>query len=309
MDEHETGRRDPELTVPWDPSLSAEVALGDMVFAMAHEESFDSAPQDRQRLLSPLLASVLIHGLAVLALVSLNFEPRSQTVQPEPGVIQLRIRLPAPETDNLIAEMPVAEVEVTVELLAETQADAQPSTSTADSAPAETRVDLPSVQLSPPPSTLEANPQRPSLRLLSPQDLRQTIDAIADRRGASNALIDCTALQRESEFIDCEERENTRDYSLLERNATYEFFTPTGGPEQTRTQRTIGFMVSRADEIEQQLLATDIGDVAVERFLRELGATAADISATGNVQLERLKDQMYSNDATYQQMQRVMNPR
>ncbi|MDP1932669.1 MAG: hypothetical protein Q8L60_14540 [Gammaproteobacteria bacterium] len=288
-----------------EPVLPEELILGSMELAEDQAECPVSAPQDRQRLLPPFFASLIVHGLAALTLVSFNFQPRTQIVSPEPGVIQLRIRIPSPRADNLLAEAPAS----AMEMEAQTEATAQPSISAPESAPRETLVDLPSVDLSPAPSPAETSPERPGLRLLSPLDLRQTIDAIADHRSASNALINCTPVQRESEFVDCGDEEHGSDFSLLERNATYEFFTTVETPQQSRTQRTIGFMVSRTDEIEQQLLASGVVDVAVEHFLRELRATAADISATGNVQLEKLKDQIYSNDSTYQQMKRVMNPR
>ncbi|OGT74085.1 MAG: hypothetical protein A3H44_13155 [Gammaproteobacteria bacterium RIFCSPLOWO2_02_FULL_57_10] len=281
---------------------ASEVVIGDLNLAIDDAPDREgSLPDQNTGLLRSLLLSGALHALALLTLVSFSFQTHSPLAPPESIAIQLRIRPSAPQIEPSIVEMPTSTPQGVT--------DVPPPPQRAPSVPVPL-VDVPRIESSstPAPTTPPVNPERPTLRLLTPQSLRETIDGIADRQATNKAWIDCTPLQERSEFIDCGEEIETHDFSILERNATYEFFA---APETstTRTSRTIGFMASRADDLEQQILNSDIGGPAIDRFLRELRSTAVDISRSGNVQLEQLRDQMHSNDTTYQQQQRALNPR
>ncbi len=153
---------------------------------------------------------------------------------------------------------------------------------------------------------VERDAERTQLRLPTTLDVRRIIEDIGAREQARLALPECTPLQDEHSLIDCE-KTNALNFDALDRNSTYSWFSPQR--EINRTQRTIGVLAAQADTIEDGVRAAGIDPIAAATLLSTLKAAAEDYSGTGNARLERIRDEAYRNDSTYQQMLRVMNPR
>lgn len=143
----------------------------------------------------------------------------------------------------------------------------------------------------------------------APQEPTYTNDAPQPVSPNPTPLANVHQVEPASEIIDCGQEVDTPDFGALERNTIYDFFITRDPQQQTRTQRSMAVLAAGADEIDTRFAGSDIGGVVVDRFLRELRATAIDLARTGNVEVRRLRDQMHANDSTYQQQQRAFNPR
>lgn len=72
------------------------------------------------------------------------------------------------------------------------------------------------------------------------------------------------------------------------------------------TERSIQVLSARSDEIAQTLRQGGLSADFIDGFLGELKSFASDYSSTGDAKLQQLRNQMYSNDSTYQQKKRAL---
>ncbi|MDO9319534.1 MAG: hypothetical protein Q7V56_15235 [Gammaproteobacteria bacterium] len=299
-------RREPCLALP---------QPGDLSWAR-QEQPYDR--QGRQGLqaraspsLIPVVASLAMHTLALALLLGFGLQTEPPVSQSSVASIRLRIIPPAPAQPPILAPAETANPPTRT-------APPEPTPQIVDRLPLTQEPTLTAQPATPSPALrfpatppqveqdVERDAERTQLRLPSTLDMRRIIDDIGAREQARLALPECTPLQDERTLIDCEEA-NALNFDALDRNSTYSYFN--SQREISRTQRTIGVLAAQANVIEDGVRAAGIDPIAAATLLNTLNAAAEDYSGTGNARLERIRDEAYRNDSTYQQMLRVMNPR
>lgn len=289
-------RREPCLALPQAGDLS-----------WADEEQ----PHDRKSAVStpliPLVVSVAMHALALTLVLAFGLQSEPPLSRNNVASIRLRIippaptQTPIPEQTPATPNMPQEPTPQTVDRPPLTQQPALTAQPVAPSRALRFPTMPPRVE-----QDVERDPERTQLRLPTTLDMRRTIEEISAREQARLALPECTPLQVERSLIDCEETD-VPNLEALDHNSTYSWFNPQR--EISRTQRTIGILAADAKLIKDGVLADGMDPIAAATLLSTLRAAAEDYSGTGNARLERIRDEGYRNDSTYQQMLRVMNPR
>jgi len=111
---------------------------------------------------------------------------------------------------------------------------------------------------------------------------------------ASGAPWICTEQQRRSRLFDCP---LPKADSGAHRDTV------------SRTPRTVALTFSEIAALSENLGKTGLANSEVTRQLNYFKAAAADLSGTGNVKLNALRDEMFRNDSTWQLKKRVLEPR
>lgn len=296
LDAYVSTRREPCLALPQAGDLS-----------WADEEQ----PHDRKSQVSisliPVVASVAMHALALTLVLAFGLQSEPPLSRNSVASIRLRIIPPAPtqtSADTVIPASPVPQPQPTQQINDRPPQTQEPALTAEPPAPS------PALRFSvTPPRTeqdAERDAERTQLRLPTTLDMRRIIEDVSAREQARLALPECTPLQDEDSLIACEETD-ALNFDALDHNSTYSWFNPQR--EISRTERTIGILAADANVIEDGVLAAGMDPIAAATLLSTLRAAAEDYSGTGNARLERIRDEVYRNDSTYQQMQRVMNPR
>lgn len=254
----------------------------------------------------PLVASVAMHTLALTVLLAFGLQSEPPLPRSSVASIRLRIIPPTPAQTPIPVRTPATATtpqEPAPQIVDRPPPTQEPAVTAQSVAPSR------ALRFPTPPQVeqdVERDAERTQLRLPTTLDVRRIIEDIGAREQARLALPECTPLQDEHSLIDCE-KTNALNFDALDRNSTYSWFSPQR--EINRTQRTIGVLAAQADTIEDGVRAAGIDPIAAATLLNTLKAAAEDYSGTGNARLERIRDEAYRNDSTYQQMLRVMNPR
>jgi len=134
----------------------------------------------------------------------------------------------------------------------------------------------------------------PEVRVPGLQTLRDAVREALPGEHASGALWICTEQQRRSRLFDC---------PLPEADS--------GAHRDTvsRTPRTVALTFGEISALSENLGKAGLANSEVTRQLNYFKAVAADLSGTGNVKLNALRDEMFRNDSTWQLKKRVLEPR
>lgn len=257
--------------------------------------------------LIPVVASLAMHTVLLILVLVLNLQPGTSLPRNSVASIRLRIIPPAPTQTPIPVQTPATPTtpqEPAPQIVDRPPLTQQPALTAQPVAPSRALrfpITPPRVE-----QDVERDPERTQLRLPTTLDMRRTIEDISAREQARLALPECTPLQVERSLIDCAETD-VPNLEALDHNSTYSWFNPQR--EISRTQRTIGTLAADAKLIKDGVLAAGMDPIAAATLLSTLRAAAEDYSGTGNARLERIRDEGYRNDSTYQQMLRVMNPR
>ncbi len=257
--------------------------------------------------LIPVVASLAMHTLLLTLVLMLNLQAEPPLSRISVASIRLRIIPPAQAQPPIPVQTPATPTtsqEAAQQIVDRPSLTQEPALTAQPEAPSRA-LRVPTM----PPlieQDVERDPERTQLRLPTTLDMRRTIEDISAREQARLALPECTPLQDERSLIDCEETD-VPNLEALDHNSTYSWFNP--AREISRTQRTIGILAAHGNVIEDGVLAAGMDPIAAATLLNTLRAAAEDYSGTGNARLERIRDEVYRNDSTYQQMLRVMNPR
>lgn len=257
--------------------------------------------------LIPVVASLAMHTLLLTLVLVLNLQAEPPLSRNSVASIRLRIIPPVPAQPPIPVQTPATPTtpqEAAQQIVDRPPLTQEPALTAQPEAPSR------ALRFSTTPPRIEQDverdPERTQLRLPTTLDMRRTIEDISAREQARLALPECTPLQDERSLLDCEETD-VPNLEALDHNSIYSWFNPQR--EISRTQRTIGILAADAKIIEDGVLAAGMDPIAAATLLNTLRAAAEDYSGTGNARLERIRDEVYRNDSTYQQMLRVMNPR
>jgi|GEM_PF-3143563 len=275
----------------------------------------DSQLDSRQpsQLHTAIGVSLVLHGV-LLVLILLLAEQRTQNRQTmTPATVRINL-LPLPEApeQTLPSEPgPVEEVVQPVEgqeplsEVAEIAAP-EPVESPAEQAPLpEQPVELPQlVEIPIIPSEGETISE--PVRIPDTLMLRQTVRHVRELHDVDSVLSSCTPAQRHNELFDCPDPVDL-DYTNALRNPIYFSFNQSQTDVQSR--RAMGTIAGNQQQLRSGIRSYNLDGVDNDYLLEELSQGIEVYSGTGNTRLERLTDQIYSNDPVYQQAKRIMNPR
>jgi hypothetical protein len=134
----------------------------------------------------------------------------------------------------------------------------------------------------------------PEVRVPGLQTLRDAVREALPGEQSPGAPWLCTEQQRRSRLFDC---------PLPEADSG------THRDTVSRTPRTVALSFGEIDALSENLGKTGLANSEVTRQLNYFKAAAADLSGTGNVKLNALRDEMFRNDSTWQLKKRVLEPR
>jgi len=136
--------------------------------------------------------------------------------------------------------------------------------------------------------------------------LRQAIRATTSDSDVNLTIQDCTEAQRRNSLLDCPENSGA---SADSEDLTRWVFASDTEVEPARGRRVAGILA----ENRQRLMAgLNAANLEADDYLLQTEQLEAGIEVyrgQGNAPLQRLQDQIYRNDAAYQQAQRALNPR
>jgi hypothetical protein len=116
----------------------------------------------------------------------------------------------------------------------------------------------------------------------------------------------CTPLQAQNELLDCPGAEIFSAQAELPGRLNLSF-NVSAEPDRSRT--AMGTIAGNRQQLQENLAGIGLDSAAAEYLQEQLSQGIEVYSGSGNAPLERLQEQIYRNDETYQQAQRVLNPR
>ncbi len=271
---------------------------------------YDQHEPDNLRL--SVLVSLFLHGVLAALLLTLGLftsNPPSIT----PPVVRINL-LPAdsllPVEESESSEEPVVNELTDPELLVEIEEVAVPESpepsdevqlSPISERPPENLVEIDLPEVVEPILSRPANDQGRQREAVVPtrMALQQVIRSISEQNSSHFWHTDCNYLQLQNELIKCDETEEP-DYS----NPDNRYFVKV--PQSDNARQAQRFIAGNSRELKARLNTSALEGIASEYIISELEAGIRVYSTTGNVPLQRLRDQMSANDPVYQQMKRIM---
>lgn len=249
----------------------------------------------------PFAISALMHVLLLhyLQFGHVNVEPRHPHMQGTS--LEVRLVSPVlPRSDNgnmrEVATPDIVKSQADIEIPSRVAGELQPSSERQD---VESDVEG---------ARQESRPARvvgPVLLVPTIEDIRRGIAIITTEQETPGRQSDCTVAQQYSQFFDCAERESP---SLLDYQESMNF-PKRSGLTDSRARQAIPLIAAEKHTIAANLLAAGVAAGDIERITSQLEAAQATYSETGNDKLDALLDQQYRNDATWQLMKSVLEPR
>lgn len=257
---------------------------------------YDQHEPDNLRL--SVLVSLFLHGVLAALLLTLGLftaNPPSIT----PPVVRINL-LPA---DSLL---PVEESESSEEVAVPESPEPSDEVqlSPISERPPENLVEIDLPEVVEPILSRPANDKGRQREAVVPtrMALQQVIRSISEQNSSNFWHTDCNYLQLQNELIKCDETEEP-DYS----NPDNRYFVKV--PQSDNARQAQRFIAGNSRELKARLNTTALEGIASEYIISELEAGIRVYSTTGNVPLQRLRDQMSANDPVYQQMKRIMGTR
>lgn len=241
----------------------------------------------RRYALVPILLSVCLHSIGLYSLISLRVESPSES-DTVSASLRLRLVQPAPERQQALssASQVVRENETQVQR-----------------APAAPPLPPPRVELPKPRDTLvfidPATPFIPTPDSLAPTRLsvRQIVDQLRREEEEQEAtMIPCTPQQKRNPMLLCSDETSTLFIDTT-RNLFFADSLVSANESEVKTQR-----------ISNSLRKSGMAQGDIDRYLEGIDVNAQDKSTSADARAGAMRDQMFSNDSTYQLMKRVLNP-
>ena len=267
----------------------------------------------------PVLVSLLLHGLVLAIFFTLGLL-RPDEPGDAPKVVRINL-LPANSLQPTEVLEPVEEpapIEITEpELLVESEAIVVPQN--LESEPVNqsplsvepprkslVEINLPTEvesgqTLQPGDSSRQVQPAIPD-RLV----MQQAIKSLANQERSNSRNTDCNPSQQKNELIQCDEGQDVA-FSIRDTRLANRFFAAAAPLSDARQVQ--GFIGSNAGVLKERLDSMTVEGLNGDYLINELEAGVGVYSATGNVPLQRLQDQINANDPAYQLMKKMTNPR
>jgi hypothetical protein len=251
--------------------------------------------QGRRLALGPVFVSVFLHVLGLYAILEHRIEtPRGSTA----ASVAIHLQLVPPPQTRLPEPPRVAPVETEI---------APESAST---------VPRPPEALTLPPSLVDL-PQRPEMlvrkerpSILSPAPdtlaptrltVRQMVDKLRSDEERQAVMKMCAPQQKRNPMLLCSD-EAASGFDDLQRDTNNVFFAAT--PENSQGLAS----ATRVTRIANSLRESGMSQSDIDRYVEGIDVNAQQRSTSGDARATAVRDQMFRNDSTYQQMKRVMNP-
>lgn len=265
--------------------------LGSMQFP-EDEPSKSTEATGRRFALGPILASVLLHALGLYSFMEYRVEtPQRASTDPVPITMQL---VPPPQTRVL--EPPQALSIPSEDPLEEfnwapvSQALPPPLVDLPQSPPTQVTVDT-----TPPP--LPASDSIAPTRLT----VRRVVEQVRSEEEQRTRLQVCTPVQKRNPMLLCGDDRSTA-FDNTQRNGDRDFFAATlGGGDGLARE-------ARVRRIANGLRESGMSQSEIERYVEGIDVNSQQRSTSGDARAGAVRDQMFRNDSTYQQMRRVLNP-
>ncbi|MCB1672557.1 MAG: hypothetical protein R3F41_02655 [Gammaproteobacteria bacterium] len=266
------------------------------------------------RLLFAVAASLFIHGGVLIALVLVADGDNRLPVR---APLAIRISpLPAltpsepPEFEQLVNQLEGVTAPVPESLAQDSEPSGNQAKPEARSAPVNngllTESQPPIVERAAAPQSdshpgVPATSESPSLF-----SLRQAVQQLTSTWERQQGLRQCSPAQRRNLLLDCErEPAAGRDPAVRDRlTLSFNRFD-----QDDQTRRAMGTINVNRQQLQDSIEAAAIDAATAAYLQQELRQGLEVYENDGNAPLKRLESQIYRNDTTYQQAQRVMNPR
>ena len=255
------------------------------------EQSIPAQAPGRRFTLGPLLVSLCLHALGLYALVEHPIEaPRESTKTP----VAIHLRLvppPRPEPLQNVPMEPASTADNVNTIPRPTPAPTLPS---------------PLVDLPQRPDTVTTEPMprpSPEPEALAPTRLtvRQMVDKLRSEEERQAVLQVCTPQQRRNPMFLCAD-EATTGFDDDQRESDDVWFAATSANSQGVAN------AARVRRIADSLRESGMSQSDIDRYVEGIDVNSQQRSTSGDARASAVRDQMFRNDSTYQQMKRVMNP-
>ena len=231
----------------------------------------------------PVLVSAGLHAVVLTPLLLFRTPPPSVLPRVDPVfVVHLRQELtPVPPPESAIQNSAVP------------QAPQTP-------APVLPQIAVPIVEAVRPQPTPAPEPEPEPERVPAPSrlEIRQLVEQMPDARGDVSAMQVCTPTQQHSPMFDCPETHS--GFPDTGTAGSFVFNDLLNGNNSLRLQRR--------DRLKASLEANGLGGREIDEYLEAIDVNLQELSTSGDAKAQQMRDQIYRNDATYQWMQRVLNP-
>lgn len=227
-------------------------------------------------------------------MVELRVEAPKQTNR---STVAIQVQLRPPPQTRLAEAAQRAPIEPT-----STREDANTIPKPAAPALPPPRVDVPRrpdtlVTIEPAPAPLPA-PEAPATTRLA---IRQMVETLRSEQEQQAVLRACTPLQRLNPMLRCAD-EGSSAFDDAQRDVGAAFFATNPAFNQGNAN------AARVRRIADSLRNTGMSQGDIDRYVEGIDVNAQDRSTSGDARAGAVRDQMFRNDSTYQQMRRVLNP-
>lgn len=267
--------------------------VGDMIFL--EESSEPTQASSRRYAAGPILVSALLHAIGLYALVEFRIEAPEQD-SPERVVITMQLSPPSPER----SPEPSPSVPTVNEGVRET-INSAPRPPEPPSRPPPL-VDLPQqpeplVSVDPTPAPLPA-PDTPAPTRLS---VRQMVERLRSEEEQQAVIRVCTPLQKLNPMLLCAEEAATAfDNALSDAGDGFFAANPANADFAARQARN--------RSVANSLRESGMSQSDIDRYIEGFDVYSQQRNTSGEARASALRDQMFRNDSTYQQMKRALNP-
>lgn len=267
--------------------------LGSMHFP-EDEPSKPAQATKRRCALGPILVSTLLHALGLYALVEHRIEtPKQANAERIAITIQLvqPPQSPAPALAPVLPTTTEGVVENTSSVSRPVQAPALPPP----------RVDLaqqPETAL-----TIAPTPPLPAPEALAPTRLsiRQLVEQLRVEEEQRAVLQVCTPVQKRNPMLLCGDEADSA-LANAQREVDNAYFAATLQSNDDVAS------AARVRRIVSSLHESGMSQDDIDRYIQAIDVNSQQRRTSGDARASAVRDQMFRNDSTYQQMQRALNP-
>ena len=267
--------------------------MGDMIFPEVSSESTQAS--SRRYAAGPILVSALLHAIGLYALVEFRIE-EPQQASAERVVITMQL---SPPTQARSPE-PSPSVPAVNE-------GARETINSAPRPPEPPSLPPPLVNLPQQPETLVAvdptpaplpTPDSPAPTRLS---VRQMVERLRSEEEQQAVIRVCTPLQKLNPMLLCADEASTAfDNALSDAGSGFFAANPVNtdfAASQARNRR-----------VANSLRESGMSQSDIDRYIEGFDVNSQQRNTSGDARASAVRDQMFRNDSTYQQMKRALNP-
>ena len=266
--------------------------VGNMIFPEESREPTQAS--SRRYAAGPILVSALLHAIGLYALIEFRIEAPNQP-SAERVVITMQLSSPSPARSPEPKPSVLAVNEGARETINSSPRPPEPQ-----SLPP--LVDLPQqpeplVSVDPTPAPLPTPDSTAPTRL----SVRQMVERLRSEEEQQAVIRACTPLQKLNPMLLCAD----------EASAAFDNALPDAGDEFFATNpASADFAASQARgrRVANSLRESGMSQSDIDRYIEGFDVYSQQRNTSGDARASAVRDQMFRNDSTYQQMKRALNP-